>query len=80
MKVDNGNPSQTWIKIDDRGKSRVENVIMKYITFLVRVMVKPTKGYFELKKYISKEKSLSLYFELISSVLSERIEANIEYA
>jgi len=53
---------------------------MKYITFLVRVMVKPTKGYFELKKYISKERSLSWYFELISSVLSERIEANIEYA
>jgi len=53
---------------------------MKYITFLVRVMAKPTKGYFELKKYISKERSLSLYFELISSVLSERIEENIEYA
>jgi len=53
---------------------------MKYITFLVRVMAKPTKGYFELKKYISREKSHSLYFELISFVLAERIEASIEYA
>jgi len=54
---------------------------MKYITFLVRIMIKPTKSYYELKKYISKEKkSLSFYFRLISYVLSERIETSIEYA
>jgi len=34
-------------------RHRVEGAVMKFITFLSRIMRKPTKAYFELKKYIS---------------------------
>lgn len=43
-------------------KANVEEAVMKFVTFLARVMNKPTKAYIELKKYVGLEKSMSFYF------------------
>ena len=43
-------------------KGNVEEAVMKFVTFLARVMNKPTKAYIELKKYVGLEKSMSFYF------------------
>jgi len=63
-----------------KAQSRVEGVMTKYVTFLLRIVAKPTKAYIELKSYIAKQRSLSLYFEMISLVLSELIEDSISYS
>lgn len=37
-------------------QSRVEGAMTKYVTFLLRIMVKPTKAYIQLKSYIAKQR------------------------
>ncbi|KAL4496879.1 hypothetical protein ABPG73_011845 [Tetrahymena malaccensis] len=52
----------------------VEQIYLKYITYLTRTRNRPTKAYFELKQYISKKQNTSFYFDLIKNVLSSKIE------
>ncbi|EAR87546.2 hypothetical protein TTHERM_00069530 (macronuclear) [Tetrahymena thermophila SB210] len=52
----------------------VEQLYLKYITYLTRTRNRPTKAYYELKQYISKKQDTSFYFDLIKNVLSSKIE------